>query len=283
MLAYSSGLMIGLTNAVRHRVRGYTTPRPFGADDLERSADYAIIVGDRWQQLVAIKGKRVLEIGPGPDLGTGAVLLAAGARSYHAVDMFPLADRDLAGFYATLERRIGPIDSGLMRYTIASFPDLPELDEEFDIAISHATLEHVPDIPGLFRRLRQLVPAGVMCHHVDAMTHTGIIRERDPLNILRYGDAVYDLMSFPGVPNRLRAGDYADAASAAGFTGVQVLPERRASQAYLDRVRAGLASRYASRGDVDVLTFNLVTGADAPSTAPGTPPPGHHSDKLPVI
>jgi hypothetical protein len=260
MLEYSGGLVLGLANAVRHRAQGYTTPRPFGPEELEQSADYAVIVARRWQQLLSIKGKRVLEIGPGPDLGTGAVLLADGAQSYHAVDMFALADRDLTDFYAALEQRIGRIDSQRMRYTIASFPGLPELDEEFDIIVSHATLEHIADIPGLFRRLRQLVPAGVMCHHVDAMTHTGLIRERDPLNILRFDESIYRLMSFPGIPNRLRAGDYADAARLAGFAPVRILPERRASPGYLERVRGGLSSRFVIRDDIDILTFNLVTG-----------------------
>jgi hypothetical protein len=257
---YSGGLLIGLANAVRHRARGYTTPRPFGPGELERSADYALTVARRWQQLVNVSGKRVLEIGPGPDLGTGAVLLAAGARSYHAVDMFPLADRDLTELYAALERRIGHIDSRRMRYTIASFPDLPELHDEFDVVVSHATLEHISDVPRLFRRLHQLVPGGVMCHHVDAMTHTRLIRGRDPLNILRFGDKAYRLMSFPGVPNRLRAGDYAEAAEIAGFAPVHILPERRTSPAYLERVRPELSTRFATRDDVDILTFNLTTG-----------------------
>jgi Methyltransferase domain len=268
MLEYSGGLVLGLANAIRHRVRGYTTPRPFGPEELEQSADYAVIVAHRWQQMISIEGKRVLEIGPGPDLGTGAVLLADGAQSYHAVDMFPLADRDLTDFYAALERRIGKIDSQRMRYTIAGFPELPELNEEFDVVLSHATLEHIADIPGLFRRLRQLVPAGVMCHHVDAMTHTGVIRERDPLNILRFGDAMYRLMSFPGVPNRLRAGDYADAARAAGFGPVHILPERRTSIEYLERARGELSSRFTTRDDIDILTFNLVTGIELASTGP---------------
>lgn len=268
MLEYSCGLAIGLANAVRHRAWGYTTPRPFGPEELEQSADYAVIVARRWQDLIDITDKRVLEIGPGPDLGTGAVLLADGAQSYQAVDMYPLADRDLANFYAALERRIGRIDTQRMSYKIASFPQLPELDEEFDLVLSHATLEHIADIPGLFQRLRQLVPGGIMCHHVDAMTHTGVIRERDPLNILRFGDTAYRLMSFSGIPNRLRAADYADAARTAGFTPVHILPERRTSQRYLERVRGELSSQFTTRDDIDILTFNLVTGMTPVSSLP---------------
>jgi hypothetical protein len=264
MLEHSSGLTLGLANAVRHRIRGYRTPRPFGLDELERSAEYAVVVARRWQKLIDVRGKRVLEIGPGPDLGTGAVLLADGARSYHAVDMFALADRDLTDIYGVLARRIGPIDPDRLDYTIATFPGLPEVSGVFDVVVSHATLEHIDDVPGLFRRLRQLVPDGAMCHHVDAMTHTRFIRERDPLNILRFGDRAYRLMSFPGIPNRLRAGDYTDAAVAAGFEDVCIVPERRTSPEYSARVRPKLASQFAMRDDVDLLTFNVVTGVDTP-------------------
>ena len=78
-------------------------------------------VGRRWQRYVDIRGKRILELGPGPDLGTGAVLLADGAASYHAVDAFPLADRDLAPFFRALSQQIGEVDSTRLGYQIAGF------------------------------------------------------------------------------------------------------------------------------------------------------------------
>jgi hypothetical protein len=260
MSEYGAGLALGLANAVRHRIRGYRTPRPFTSDDLERNVEYAVGVGRRYQKLVSIRDKRILEIGPGPDLGVGATLLADGAASYQAVDMFPLADRDLTDFYAALQLRIGPIDQSRLRYTIATFPNLPELSGEFDLVISHATLEHIDDIPGLFRRARELAPAGAMCHFVDAMTHIGPIRDRDPLNILRFGDKVYSLMQFPGIPNRLRADDYVAAAVTAGFGDAHILPERETGNDYLSRVQSRLAPRFRNRADIRYLTFNLVTG-----------------------
>jgi Methyltransferase domain len=257
--ALIAGLVLGLGNAFRHRCAGYKTPRPFGPNEVERSVDYALSVVQRWRQFVDVRGKRVLEIGPGPDLGTGAALLAFGAESYHAVDAFPLADRDLGSFYAAMSERVGPVDEDQLAYTIATFPYLPELEGQYDLVLSHATLEHIADVPSLFRRLHALVPTGQMCHHVDAMTHMRGVRERDPLNILRYPDRTYRLMSFPGAPNRLLAGDYVVAAERAGFGDAVFHPEICAADTYVDAIRLRLPARFARRSDLAHLTFTLVT------------------------
>jgi hypothetical protein len=257
-VAYGGGFALGVANAIRHRLRGYDRPRPFAADDIERSVAYAITVARRWQQYIDVRGKRVLELGPGPDLGTGAVLLADGAASYQAVDAFPLAQGDLSRFFDALSARIGPVDERRLGYTIDSFPSLPEVHGDYDVVLSHATLEHIEHISALFQRLRDLAPRGVMCHQVDPITHIRWIRRRDPWNILRYGDRVYSLMRFPGAPNRMLAGDYEDAARRAGFPRVIITPHRVASEAYLRRIAASLPARFAAREDLPVLDFTLV-------------------------
>jgi hypothetical protein len=96
-------------------------------------------------------------------------------------------------------------------------------------------------------------------HHIDGNTHTRVLRERDPLNILRYSDATWArIASYPGAPNRLRAGEYVEIARAAGWSDVEVHVEDRASARYVQRVRSSLDPHYRSRGDLDQLTFNLV-------------------------
>src|SRR5213594_909758 len=64
---WTLGLGMGLANAVRHRVRGYRTPRPFSLDQVERSVDYVVDVVDRWRRQgeLHLRGRRVLELGPG--------------------------------------------------------------------------------------------------------------------------------------------------------------------------------------------------------------------------
>ena len=110
------GAGLGVANAVRHRVRGYRTPRTFSPTDVERNVDYVLGVVDTWRQAgLDPGGRRILEIGPGPDLGTGLVLLAFGANSYVAVDRFPLALSETPRFRTALSARLGVDVSRLSR------------------------------------------------------------------------------------------------------------------------------------------------------------------------
>jgi SAM-dependent methyltransferase len=258
-----AGLVLGTANNVRHRYRGYVTPRPFSASDVERTIGHALGIVDRLQEHGGIDwaGTRVLEVGPGSDLSTGAVILARGAASYHAVDLFDNTSQADPALYRELGRRLGaPVDVARLRFTLASFPDLPEVDGAHDLIVSNATLEHVDDVGGLFGSLRRLAAPGArMVHHVDGQTHMRWIREVDPLNILRYSDRTYArLLDFPGAPNRLRAADYVAAAQASGWPEAAIVPDVRADASYLRRTR--VSRRFRRSATLDLLTFTLVAG-----------------------
>ncbi|RCG30972.1 class I SAM-dependent methyltransferase [Sphaerisporangium album] len=258
---WAAGLAMGLANAVRHRLRGYRTPRPFTTDEVGRSVDYVLGVVDQWVKDgdLDVGGRRVLELGPGPDLGTGAVLLSRGAASYTAADLFPLATGTNPAFYEELGRRLGePVDTGRIGYHVTKYPAMPGVEGPFDLVLSNAALEHFDDVPGTFARLAELVaPGGVMCHHIDGMVHMRGIRPRDPLNMLRYPGWLYRLMSFPGIPNRLRAADYLAAAVATGWDA-RLVPVLVAPPAYVDWARSGLSRPYRDAEDLALLTFTLV-------------------------
>ncbi len=263
---YWSGLLLGMANVIRHRMVGYRRPRQFGADEIARSVDYVFEVVNRLEALgdVDWSGKRVLEIGPGPDLGTGAIILDRGAASYRAIDAFDLVGMTGSEFYAALATRLnGPLDKARLSFTQATFPMLPEVEGAYDLIISNATLEHIDDIPALFRRLRQLTAeGGRMVHHIDAQTHMRWLRERDPLNILRYDERIYRrLLSFPGAPNRMRAEQYVAAASGGGFQVAPIVPGRVAEPHYLDDVLQRLASPFRNRSDLSLLNFTLLATA----------------------
>lgn len=262
---------MGAANKVRHRVRGYVNPRPFSASDVRRTIAHAIGVVDRLEAhgRISWAGKRVLEIGPGSDLATGAVIIHRGAASYCAVDLFDNRGQADRALYPELSRTLGSaVDSGSLGFCQTAFPTLPDLRGEWDLIVSNATLEHVDEIPALFRRLAQLAaPAAHMVHHVDAQTHMRWIRELDPWNILRYPSAVYDrVLRFPGAPNRLLAGDYVRAAQSAGWSGTSVQADLRADEDYLSRVH--LARPFRSAGpDLRLLTFTVM-GSRAEDRAP---------------
>ena len=124
--------------------------------------------------------------------------------------------------------------------------------------VSNATLEHIEDVPGLFRSLRRLAaPQARMVHHVDGQTHMRWIKDLDPLNILRYSDQTYGrLLDFPGAPNRLRADDYVGAARASDWRAASVVPDVCAEAGYLERTR--LSRRFRGSQTLGQLTFTLI-------------------------
>jgi hypothetical protein len=259
-LLTGAGLVLGAANTVRHHVQGYVNPRPFSAEDADRAIVHAFGVvdaleghGARWE------GQRVLEVGPGPDLATGAIMLQRGAVSYHAVDLFDNRNQAPSDLYRTLESRLScTVDETQLGFTQTSFPRLPDLDGEFDLIVSSACLEHVADIGGLFARLHELsAPRASMVHQIDGTAHMRWFRDHDPLNHLRYSERVYRrLLDFPGAPNRLRSTQFAQLTRSAGWSKVEILPDKRAAHAYLEGLR--VAPPYQQLPDLDLLEFTLT-------------------------
>jgi SAM-dependent methyltransferase len=257
---FAAGLVLGTANTVRHNRQGYVDPRPFSPDDIDRTIEHAVEIVDLLTERGELSwpGMRVLEIGPGSDLTTGAVMLSRGAAAYRAVDLFDNRWQAAEGLYdrlnQTIEASVRPED---LRFTQTAFPDLPDLSGTFDVIVSNACLEHVAAVPSLLRRLRDFAAPGCrMVHHIDAQTHMRWFRDHDPLNILRYPDSVYRrLLDFPGAPNRLRASDYQRVALQAGWAA-EIVVGRRAPDGYVARTR--LARRFRRYDDLDVLTFTLV-------------------------
>ena len=185
-------------------------------------------------------------------------MMHRGAAAYHAVDLFDNRDQAHASLYRRLGESLGqPVNTDALHFTRTAFPGLPELGGEFDLIVSNATLEHVKDVGALFLRLRHLSSSRArMVHHVDGQTHMRWIKEVDPLNILRYPDAVYrNLLDFPGAPNRLRAPDFERLAELAGWTTSRALSGRRAERGYLDKTR--VSKRFRAY-DLVALTFTVV-------------------------
>jgi hypothetical protein len=259
---YAAGLAMGAANTARHNRQGYVNPRPFGGADVGRTVRHAVEVVDRLQERGHIDwtGRRTLELGPGPDLTTGAVILARGAESYRAVDLFDNRSQAHPALYRRLADVLGtPVDPARLGFTRASFPELSEITGEFDLIVSNATLEHVAEVGPVFRSLRRLAAVDArMVHHIDGQTHMRWIKDRDPLNILRYPEVVYrNVLSFPGAPNRLRASDFQRLASLHGWSRNEIVPGRMARDEYLNAFKP--AGRFAGYGDdLRLLTFTLL-------------------------
>lgn len=261
-LLFIAGLSMGAANSVRHRAQGYVNPRPFSPDDISRTIDHAIAVVDRLERDGGLswEGQRVLEIGPGSDLSTGAVVLSRGAASYCAVDLFDNRDQAHPALYEQLGRTLGTeVAQERLHFRQTSFPELPDVSGKWDVIVSNATLEHIDQVPHLFDTLARLAAPGArMAHHIDAQTHMRGLKEIDPWNILRYPDFIYDrILRFPGAPNRMLSDDYAQAARSAGWAEVAVIGGVKADGRYLADIQ--LAKRFRDpRSNLRFLTFTLV-------------------------
>jgi hypothetical protein len=287
-LLHAAGLALMAANKVRRTFRRYDRPRPWSARDVDRSVDYVLALYGNWGTGFRdagigewLRGRNVLELGPGPDLGTGLILLAHGAESYVAVDRFPLLGSTPDAFYDTLLHRLSDAPdvwravaayqsfrrgdpSGAMRYVLLDGPSgaaaAPEGPPR-DLWISHAALEHVAEPRPLLAALSAwCAPSAIALHHVDAATHTQWLRDADPLNILRYGSGLYNALSFPGTPNRWRRGRYEECFRSVGWEVVDDQQIHRLSQTAIARVRGGLDAEFRDLPDdeIAVHSFRLV-------------------------
>jgi hypothetical protein len=287
-ILHAAGLAMMAANKVRRTFRRYDRPRPWSAKDVDRSVDYVFALFKNWQTGFRdagldpwLRGRHVLELGPGPDLGTGLVLLANGAASYVAVDRFPLLGSTPEAFYDALLHRLADAPDvwraveayqsfrrgdagGALRYVLLEggiADGLPKEAPSRDLWLSHAALEHVADPRPLLVALSGwCAPGAIALHHVDAATHSPWLRDADPLNILRYGDGLYGALSFPGTPNRWRSGRYVECFRGVGWDVVDNQQIHRLSDRAIARARRGLAPEFRNLSDdeLGVHSFRLV-------------------------
>lgn len=267
-LLWSIGCGALVANAVAKRIAGYTRPREFPSDAVERAVRYDHHVVDAWLahlheyagDAFRLEGRRVIELGPGPDLGVGLILLSGGAASYTALDVNRLVDRTPASFYDTLLAQPALARSGLkeelasclagrgerLRYVCdPRFDPSNAMREPADLVVSQAAFEHFEDLPRLFERLaRATAPGALACVQIDLETHVGWLRARDPLNIYRFPAWLYGLCHYPGAPNRVRPHEYASLFAANGWEDVRIVPLRSLDEADVERIRPTLSRRF---------------------------------------
>jgi SAM-dependent methyltransferase len=206
--------------------------------------DYLTYAGLRPEEL---EGKRVLEIGPGDNLGVALRFAALGADVV-AIDRFHtwrdpaqqarihLAVRDR--MTADQSRRLGSLLSedgelDLATDRLGLIEGVPIEDaparlggQRFDLIVSRAVLEHVLDLDGAFAAMDQLLRSGgLLSHKVDIRDH-GLFTDggQHPLTFLTVSDRTYTLMGAEaGLPNRQLMGDYRRRLDALGYESEYLL------------------------------------------------------------
>lgn len=256
---------------------------------LSREVQYALQVAENYlNQLgshgITVRGKQILELGPGRSLGTALLLACHGAR-VTAVEPDPAPwDPDYhPRFYAAmLERLSGPgtsLDLDSLQMTVEQGRIPKEAvrlvrgnllqargigPESQDAVFSNAVLEHVAQLPETLAELARVTrPGGLGFHQIDFRFHP---RESDPLRFLLFSPAKYErLRSFTGrgCGSCLRLSQYERLFAEAGFRILRREVTQRIEPEYLERFRRRLKRRRNSlyrdwpKEDLEILSARL--------------------------
>ena len=263
--------------------RGETeqTPAQIAAYFVECFRDYHKQLGiDEAEFESFLKGKRVLEYGPGDILGVALLMYAHGAESVDCFDRFPLhtaSEKNLRVYetlLASLEGHTrqrantafvepGKPASGFnpsaVRYRVSD-DGLSGASKQYDLVISRAVLEHVGNLEATVRDVATaLKPEGVSIHEVDLRSH-GLDRYQT-FDFLTWPAPVYRLMfSQKGFPNRWRLNKYRDLFAQAGLHIRKLEPTTCLTAEQVARVEPHLSGRLrgVSSSDLAWMGFWVI-------------------------
>jgi hypothetical protein len=280
----------------KHKLKGYTSPKPFSVSEVDRCIDYDAQTVKEWLAYLAeytgipdyLDKRHVLELGPGSDLGVGLILLSEGARRYSAVDANNLVASVPGAFYQRLfqrlqskgdvkrlEAELDKLNKGhperLNYVSRDDFDLVAALDtQRVDVIFSQAAFEHFEDINKTIDQLTKVASDNaVVVITIDLQTHTRWIREHDPNNIYRYPAWLYRLFHFSGIPNRVRPQEYRAAFERNGWTDVSIRPLTALPEDRLRVIQPHLSKPYRSKqSDMDYLTMLLCARKSVPPSLP---------------
>ena len=225
-----------------------------------------------WKDL---RGKVLLEIGPGDSLSSALVSRTFGAAKIYLVDTGSYASYELAPYHVLYEYLV---HQDLRPPVISHCRSIPELltvchgeyltrglqslrqipDASVDFVFSQAVLEHIRlrDLPATLLELRRVVsPTGIASHEVDLKDHLG-----GSLNNLRFSDRVWEseFMARSGFyTNRLRYIQMLELFRETGYEP-EVVDVRRWDRLPIDRAKLAARFRLLSEEDLLVSQFGVL-------------------------
>jgi SAM-dependent methyltransferase len=255
---YMAGLGFLTLAKAKNILRGYSSPKPFELAETDRCVAYDLKVVDEWllhlasyTGSAALRGRTVLELGPGSDLGIGLYLLAKGAAAYNACDVNDLTQHAPKSFYSALIDRITTVlpganreylesqIEGVRRRTASNLRVVVRSDfdlvssfgaDSIDLVFSQAAFEHFDDVVRTVQQLSVVCkPGAAIVAEIDLKTHSRWIRDKDPNNIYRFSNSIYRAFWFRGIPNRVRPYQYKEIFERHGWVDVTVTPIERTS------------------------------------------------------
>ncbi|MBI5056292.1 MAG: methyltransferase domain-containing protein [Nitrospirae bacterium] len=287
---YLTGLIIVLLNYIKQGIIGYRKPRSFSINEVERAIEYDINVVDGWlkylgrysdEEINPLENKTILELGPGADLGIGLILLMMGAKKYIALDVYPLARSTPVKFYEELSRKLANIrpetdtvffneeldkfykkKSERVIYIVDDKFQISKIKDGIDIVFSQAAFEYFPDMEKTVKELSSVVNSGgVLISEIDLRTHTSAIRDKDPLNIYRYDDFLWNLFKPKSPLNRVRAFEYKLLLEKYGWTKVETLPLDVLEEKYVEKIKPHLSKRFRMMDSSEMKMLSVMLTA----------------------
>lgn len=283
---YVAGIGFLTLAKIKNTLSGYSSPKRFKVAETERCIKYDMRVVDLWLKHLkeyaltenVLKGKNVLELGPGSDLGVGIYLLSKGCSTYNACDVNDLMKSTPDSFYEKFLEQLkndgcSEFDINLLReqlseakkgnssrlnYKVRNDFDLVAAfgRSNIDLVFSQAAFEHFEDINATVAQLSEVCkPGAIAVVEIDLKTHSRWIREKDPNNIYRYPTWLYNLFWFRGIPNRMRPFQYKQAFERAGWMDVSITPIDKESS---NNAYSGMNKSFADdRNQMDCLSVIL--------------------------
>jgi len=271
MFYYIIGLVFLLYVKIKYCLFGFPTSSFSNVADYEKFFEYDIRVVDQWISHLNnytgnnynLVNKNVLELGPGSDLGAGFYLLYKGVLKYNSCDIYNLVKNVPVDFYkmffnrlqksngiqsvSYLEKELEKISDNRpsdLNYVVNSNFNLLSSFEPntIDLVFSQAAFEHFANVEDTVKQLSIVCkPNAIIIAEIDLQTHSRWIREKDPINIYRYGTFIYKLLSAKATPNRIRPYTYYELFKIYGWYDIKIIPlsiideKKRPPERYLNK------------------------------------------------
>jgi SAM-dependent methyltransferase len=228
-----------------HTANAYGSTHEFW--ELEKSVSYIDRVYSEYLEYSGlgpemVRGKRILEVGPGDNFGVALKFLAAGASQVVCLDKF-YSERNQeqqTRIYQELRKQLSPeevvvfdecisldkrIELNPKRLEYIYGHGIEEADRilepaSFDFIVSRAVIHNVYEVDRGFEAMDWLlVPGGYMLHKIDLSDENMFSsRGMHPLTFLTIPERIYHLMaSDSGKPNRRLIGDYREQMRKRGY------------------------------------------------------------------
>ncbi len=235
-------------------------------EQLDRSFEIMRSVFERHG--ISIKGKTILEIGPGNSKITGYNLINHGAKEVVLLDKFPrfqnskrqrkFQDDELEFISRKYNLSKQNFSNGLLRSGNIRFLPCDLCDSDLvnvDIIISKSVLEHVKDIEATIECMSKILGrGGYMYHNIDLRDHYNF---ESPFLFYKYEEDIWNkYLTKEGVSytNRLRYDEYMDLFKKHSF---EVVSEDIVSQD-LGSVRLSPHFAHKRKGDLEVCTLRVL-------------------------